>query len=77
MIVIIIIVAITVIGTMIIQTEGVTDQVALLVIRVMEARVIPVTETTAEVILLVGFQKVLFFVMAIPSFVSQALLLVR
>jgi hypothetical protein len=75
MIVIIIIVAITVIGTMIIQ--GVTDQVALSVIRVMEARVIPVTETTAEVILLVGFQKVLFFVMAIPLFVSQALLLVR
>jgi hypothetical protein len=80
---IIIIMAITVIGTTAI-TEVVTsiteaagvvvDQVALLVIRL--ARIITAIETTAKVVLLVGIQKVLFFVMAISLFVIQALLLV-
>jgi hypothetical protein len=84
--VIMIIIAITVIGTtattevisLVIRAAGVmVDQADLLVIRVMEAQVITVIETTAEVVLLVGIQKVLFFVMAIPLFVIQALLLVQ
>jgi hypothetical protein len=83
---IMIIMAITVIGTMtttevvpqVSEAAGViVDQVAILVIRLMEARVITVIETTAKVALLVGIQKVLFFVMAIPLFVIQALLLPR
>ena len=83
---IMIIIAITVIGTtattevvpLVTQAAGViVDQVVLLVIRVMEAQVIPVIETTTEVVLLVGIQKVLFFVMAIPLFVIQVLLLVQ
>jgi hypothetical protein len=83
---IMIIMAITVIGTtatmevvpLVTQAAGViVDQVALLVIRVMEAQVITVIETTAEVVLLVGIQKLLFFVMAIPLFVIQVLLLVQ
>jgi hypothetical protein len=78
---IMIIMAITVIGTtattevipLVTEAAGVmVDQVALLVIRLMEAQII---ETTAKVVLLVGIQKVLFFVMAIPLFVIQALLL--
>jgi hypothetical protein len=81
-----IIIAITVIGTtattevisLVIRAAGVmVDQADLLVIRVMEAQVITVIETTAEVVLLVGIQKVLFFVMAIPLFVIQVLLLVQ
>src|SRR5215469_16397556 len=80
-----IIIAITVIGTtattevisLVIRAAGVmVDQADLLVIRVMEAQVITVIETTAEAVLLVGIQKVLFFVMAIPLFVIQAVLLV-
>jgi hypothetical protein len=83
---IMIIIAITVIGTtattevvpLVTQAAGViVDQVVLLVIRVMEAQVITVIETTAEVVSLVGIQKVLFFVMAIPLFVIQVLLLVQ
>ena len=83
---IMIIIAITVIGTtattevvpLVTQAAGViVDQVVLLVIRVMEAQVIPVIETTTEVVLLVGIQKVLFFVMAIPLFVIQVLLIVQ
>jgi hypothetical protein len=78
-----IIIAITVIGTsattevvpLVTQAAGViVDQVGLLLIRVM-VQIITVIETTAEVVLLVGIQKVLFFVMAIPLFVIQALLL--
>jgi hypothetical protein len=78
---IMIIMAITVIGTtpttevisMVTEAAGViVGQVALLVIRLMEAQVI---ETTTKMVLLVGIQKVLFFVMAIPLFVIQALLL--
>jgi hypothetical protein len=75
---IMIIMAITVIGTtatsevvlLVTQVAGVI--VDLLVIRVMEAQVIQTT-----VVLSVGIQKVLFFVMAIPLFVTQALLLVQ
>jgi hypothetical protein len=65
-----------VIGTTeVIQAVGViVDQ---MVIRIMKAQATMAIETMAEVVLLVGFQKVPFFVMAIPLFVIQVLPSVR
>jgi hypothetical protein len=66
---------------MVIGTTGVIQAVGVIVdqmvIRIMKAQATMAIETMAEVVLLVGIQKVLFFVMAIPLFVIQVLPSVR